>query len=172
MICGFALAFVYSWAKEKIEINQRRYIYQAINNIVPEAKNVKEKIIDKKKIYQLFDGEGNLVSYAYLCIGNGYQGELKILFATDKDLNKLLGIEIIESVETPGLGARINEPDFKNQFKGLNLIHKIECVKHKPQEDYQIEAITSATVSSKAVVSILNEGIKELKSLITSINSE
>lgn len=169
VICGFALAFVYTGAKEKIEANERRYIYQAINNIAPTAKDIKEQMIENKKVYKLFDNEGTLTSYVYLYEGNGYQGKIKILFAVNRNLNKLLGIEIIESVETPGLGARINEPDFKGQFKERDITRKIECVKYEPRAAYQVQAITSATVSSKAVVNILNEGIDELKSIIKTI---
>lgn len=166
MLCGFLLSFVYSSAKTKIEENQKNFIYRAIYAIARDAESVEEVTIKGKAVYRLFDTNKNEAGYAFLCKGQGYQGEIKILFGIDKGLKILQGIEIIESNETPGLGARINEPSFKEHFKKLDVLGNIECIKNPPQRKNQIQAITSATVSSKAVVNIVNEGIKELKLLL------
>ncbi len=167
LICGFILSLVCYSAKEKIEENEKKYIRDAILNITDNFRKVKERAIEDKIIYELFDERDNFGGYAYLYQGQGYQGKIKILFGINKDLDKLLGIEIIDSMETPGLGAWIKEDFFKQQFEKLDVSGDIECVKAKPKRDNEIEAITSATVSSKAVVSILNQGINELKDILT-----
>ncbi|MCD6227916.1 MAG: RnfABCDGE type electron transport complex subunit G [Candidatus Omnitrophica bacterium] len=166
LICGFVLSFVFNSAKAKIKENEKKDIYRAIYQIVDNCKNVKEKRINEETVYYLFKEKDELIGYAYLSQGQGYQGKIKILFAVDKSIERLLGIEIIESVETPGLGSRINEEDFKNQFKNLKTNVPVECVKFSPQKENQVQAITSATISSRAVVSILNKGIQTLKSLV------
>jgi electron transport complex protein RnfG len=83
------------------------------------------------------------------------------------DYSSLVGIEILESQETPGLGQEIETDNFKNQFKQLNTAPKIIYVKgEKPDQPNEIETITGATISSKAVVTILNKGIENLKKTI------
>ncbi|RKX44385.1 MAG: hypothetical protein DRP27_06615 [Thermotogae bacterium] len=166
LICGFILSFVFNSAKAKIKENQKKDIYRAIYQIADDCKNVEEKSINEETIYWLFNDKDELIGYAYLSQGQGYQGKIKILFAVDKSIERLLGIEIIENVETPGLGSRINEESFKSQFKNLKTNVPVECVKFFPQKKNQIQAITSATISSRAVVGILNKGIQNLKNLI------
>ncbi|MDD5429770.1 MAG: FMN-binding protein, partial [Candidatus Omnitrophica bacterium] len=98
--------------------------------------------------------------------GQGYQGTIKILTGLDTSLENLLGIEILESVETPGLGQRINDEDFRKQFINLKVSSHIECVKSDTSDENQIKAITGATVSSRAVVNILNEEIEKIRPCI------
>ena len=80
------------------------------------------------------------------------------------DLETLTGIEILESQETPGLGQEITSDEFKKQFINLKTIPRITYIKNqKPTNPNEIEAITGATISSKAIITILNDTIKEIK---------
>ncbi|MBN2483216.1 MAG: FMN-binding protein [Candidatus Omnitrophica bacterium] len=166
VICGFILAFVFTSAQGKIQENQKQAIYRAITTIVPEAENIQEKTYGEDLVYELKDKNGEFLGYAYVTDGQGYQSTISILFAVDKDIRDILGIDIIESVETPGLGSRITEDAFKDQFKNVPLAGIFEVVKELPQNPHQIQAITSATVSSRAVVSIVNAGIEKLKAIL------
>lgn len=84
----------------------------------------------------------------------------------DSAITKMTGMEVLESQETPGLGAEI-AGDFRKQFSGLSVARDIEYVKNKkPEEPYQIESITGATISSRAVVSMLNKRIEEIRKAI------
>lgn len=166
VICGFVLSLTFDLAKPLIADNENKYIEQSISAIAPGCGRVKEKTYGKKTVYELFDSQDSLMGYAYLTEGQGYQGKIKIIFAMDPGLSRILGMEVVDSVETPGLGARIREPFFKDQFRDLQAASPIECVKSADPADNRIQAITSATVSSKAVVSIINSGISELKSII------
>lgn len=170
VICGFVLSLTFDLAGPLIADNENKYIERAISAIAPECGRVKEKTYGKKTVYELFNREDGLLGYAYLTEGQGYQGKIKIIFAMDSDLSRILGMEVVDSVETPGLGARIREPFFKGQFKNLPAVSPIECVKSAKPEDNQVQAITSATVSSKAVVNIINNGISELRSVIKGEN--
>lgn len=78
----------------------------------------------------------------------------------EKDLKTLTGISFIKQDETPGLGARIEEPWFKAQFKG-----KVPPLGHvnegEPTEKNQFDAITGATLTTKAVEDIINNLIQK-----------
>lgn len=165
-LCGFLLALVFTSAQGKILENQKDAVYRAITGIVKETSSIEEADYDGQRVYVLKNSGGTLLGYAYLTQGQGYQSTIGILFAVDKGIHTLLGIEIIESVETPGLGSKITEESFKEQFRNVALRAPFEVVKEPPDQPSQIRAITSATVSSKAVVSIVNAGISQLKELL------
>ena len=167
IVCAFSLAFVNSLAKEKIVTEKKNKIEDAISILSPDAKDIQAFSAGGETIYKLFNSKQVLIGYAFLAQGNGYQGVITMMVAMDAKLEKLQGIEIIESVETPGLGAKINEVSFNGQFKNLNAQVAIECVKEEAKQDNQIKAISSATISSKAVVNILNEKIKSIRSALT-----
>ena len=88
------------------------------------------------------------------------------MIGLQSDLNKITSIEILNQTETPGLGTRVTEPPYKDQYIGLITVPKIEWVKGKPPSKInEIQAITGATISSKSVVAIVNDGVTELKKL-------
>ncbi|MCF7907645.1 MAG: RnfABCDGE type electron transport complex subunit G [Candidatus Omnitrophica bacterium] len=177
IICAFFLALVQGLAEKKIEFNAAKRIKDAISNLAPGYSDIEEIVVEEDVIYKLKDKSGKSIGYAFSAQGQGYQGKIKILAVANPSLNRLEGIEIVDSLETPGLGAKIQEEPFSGQFKGLNLGESIQCVKGASTDDdkvpavsqatkvyskSQIEAITGATVSSRAVVNILNERIKIL----------
>ncbi|MFO8052740.1 MAG: RnfABCDGE type electron transport complex subunit G [Candidatus Omnitrophota bacterium] len=165
LICAFLLALVYNTAEGKIEANRKKAIQESINNLAPQATRQEKIEVDGKTLWELYQND-NLIGYAVIASGQGYGGEIKIMTVTDTDLKQIKGIEIIESNETPGLGSKIQEKDFKDQFKNLKVIKPIEYRKEKPTESNQIQAITGATISSKSVVKILNKKIEELREKI------
>ncbi|MEI8350280.1 MAG: FMN-binding protein [Candidatus Omnitrophota bacterium] len=163
ILCAFLLAFVNNAARGQIASNDTKKIEDAIGKLAPLFKKTEKLNIAGEEIYKLFDAKGEVLGYAFLAKGDGYQGVIKVLAVINPQIDKLEGIEIIESVETPGLGARIKEDFFRNQFKNLKVSVPIECVKENITQDNQIKAISSATISSKSLVNILNKKISELK---------
>jgi H+/Na+-translocating ferredoxin:NAD+ oxidoreductase subunit G len=165
MVSGVALVFVYTYAIPKIEINVKKETKKAIENIFPETAST--EAIKDETIFAVKDKTNKLLGYAFISEGNGYQGTIKLLAGIDPKLDSLKGIEILESQETPGLGAEIATDGFRDQFKGLSTAQPIEYVKNeKPTKPSQIEAITGATISSRAVVLIINEGIKSVRETV------
>jgi len=163
-LSGAALVFIYNYASPRIAQNQKNETEQAIYKIFTDGKSYDTKKIGEDDIYSVKDANGKLLGYAFPAEGNGYQGEIDILVGIQPDLETLEGIEILDSQETPGLGQEITTEQFEGQFKGLKVSPSIGYVKNqKPANPNDIEAITGATVSSKAVVTILNDRIAKLK---------
>ncbi|MCF7886941.1 MAG: RnfABCDGE type electron transport complex subunit G [Candidatus Omnitrophica bacterium] len=162
LLCAFLLALVYNAAEGKIALNQKKAIQKSIDILAPQATKQKKTKINGKDLWELYQ-DNNLIGYAVIAAGQGYGGEIKMMAVIDTDLKQVQGIEIIESNETPGLGSKIQEKDFRDQFKNLKVIKPIEYTKEKPTEPNQIQAITGATISSKSVVKILNKEIEELR---------
>lgn len=168
VISGVSLVFVYNYSAPKIEANIKNETKKAIQNIFPEGVNIEE--IKAGSIFGVKDSGGKLLGYALMARASGYQGEIKLIAGTDQALGEIKGIEVIESQETPGLGDKIKEEDFRKQFRGLSLARDIEYVKgQKPSQNYQIESITGATISSRAVVGAINNAVKEARETIKGV---
>ncbi|MCA1809010.1 MAG: RnfABCDGE type electron transport complex subunit G, partial [Lentisphaerae bacterium] len=85
----------------------------------------------------------------------GYSGTIRIMAGVSAD-DKVSGVAIIEQMETPGLGARIAEPSFTSQFRD----RAIQATKWAVTKDGgDINAITGATISPRAVVEALKTGL-------------
>jgi len=161
-VSGAALVLVYNYSMPKIKVNMKADTERAIKDIFPQT----DKIQNTKEegVFKAVDSSGKLLGYAFLAEGNGYQGTIKMIAGVDGSITTMNGMEVLESQETPGLGAEIADDKFRKQFNGLSLSHEIEYVKNeKPQQPYEIEAITGATISSRSVVHILNKRIGEIR---------
>ena len=162
VISGVSLVYVYNYSMPKIKVNVNAATEQGIKSIFPDAATIGKAKVDG--VFEAKDASGKLLGYAFTAEGNGYQGTIQMIAGITPDLTKMMGMEVLESQETPGLGAEIANQPFRGQFNGLSVTPPIEYVKNqKPEKPNQIEAITGATISSRAVVNILNKRIEELK---------
>lgn len=116
-------------------------------------------------IYEAKMGE-EISGYIITTTAKGYGGEIVVMtaFNTDKTVK---GISILSSdEETPGLGQKVNNPDFYLQFSGLNT--EAQVVKNAADNTAgEIKAITGATISSKGVVKAVNLAREELNAYLT-----
>lgn len=171
--------------RQKIRESQENFIKEAIFTIQPEAFKIEKEELEGRVVYKIYDKKSFLKSYAFLAEGNGYQGKIKLLCVVDKKLEKIIGIEIIESRETPGLGARISEEDFKSQFKGLHpgfpitltkrakaSLANITTTQASPLRKNEVQGITGATISSGAVVNILNKALSQIREALASYKED
>ena len=98
------------------------------------------------------DAQGNEVGYVFTAGAKGYGGTVTVMVGLDTEGN-ITGVEILSHSETPGLGANATKEAFKNRFIGKSGILAVD----KNSNDGQnIQAITAATITSKAVVSAVN----------------
>ncbi|MFC1887339.1 FMN-binding protein [Candidatus Cloacimonadota bacterium] len=118
-----------------------------------------------------YQGEINreVLGYCYMISGPGLWGTIDALITLTPDLTEIINIEIVKHNETPGLGSRISEDWFKEQFKGkLVLVNDNVQTFQLVSEDEietagQIRQVTGATFSSKAVVDMIVKEMKKIK---------
>lgn len=120
-------------------------------------KHISEKEIDGITYFEATD-ENGLIGYAFEAEGSGLWGSIKAYVAFDPQLETLLGIDFISHQETPGLGGRIDELWFREQFR--NIEAKDETIIFTPSIGGNVDAISGATLTSKSVKDLLNENIK------------
>lgn len=106
-------------------------------------------------VYNAVDSKDKTIGYAVMVSTGGYGGEILLTVGIDSEL-KVTGIDVISHSETPGLGAKCVSDAFRNQF--INKSIGVETVKNGAT-DNQIDAITSATITSKAVTNGVNTAI-------------
>jgi electron transport complex protein RnfG len=174
-LVGGMLAAVYHVAAPKIEANRLAEEKRAIFAVLSEATRYEttERILqtdkgaEKIRIFKGFDADEGLVGYAFIAKGPGFQGIIKMMVGLHPDYLRLHGMQVLEQLETPGLGNKIEGDKFRDQFKGIEILPKIEYIKYrKPEKPNQIQAITGATISSKAVVEIINKNARSVIALL------
>ncbi|MBN1327380.1 MAG: FMN-binding protein [Candidatus Cloacimonetes bacterium] len=105
--------------------------------------------------------ENQIIGYGFNISGSGLWGSIHMIIAVTPDFQEIIKLDILDQNETPGLGGRITESWFKDQFSGKDFVEQGKIIPFKlvPEEDdidlKEIRQITGASSSSKAVVKIL-----------------
>lgn len=124
---------------------------------------IEEKELNGMKYYEARTG-GIVDGYAFTVEGAGLWGRIEGILALDSELSSIMGIEFISHSETPGLGGRIEEIWFLEQFRHIPIEYEEgeHTLVFKPSLGGNVDAISGATITSKAVLKILNESIDEI----------
>ena len=95
--------------------------------------------------------------------GQGYADKLEVLLGVDTEVQKITGLFVLEQKETPGLGNKIIEPQWRGQFTGKATDTPLEVIKGEGKGPATIDAITGATISSRAIADIVNTTLGSLR---------
>jgi electron transport complex protein RnfG len=176
-LSGLIIISIYLATFDTIAENKARELREAVFRVLPAVTQMQklrfdgEALViapagqkdDEDTIYGGYDAEGRFIGYAIADEGPGFQDTIRLLIGYLPREQKMVGNEILDSRETPGLGDKIyKDADFVANFKDLAVLPEIVAVKkgHKTKPN-EIDAITGATISSKAVVRIMNRAIKK-----------
>jgi H+/Na+-translocating ferredoxin:NAD+ oxidoreductase subunit G len=121
----------------------------------------------KTDIKKALNADGQCVGWAFIAEGAGFADKIRLVLAVDAKFEKLAGFGVLSSNETPGFGDKIKNDFFRIQFIGAPTdVLELFKIGDATIIDSRIVAISGATVSSEAVVKILNNYIKQAKSLL------
>ena len=172
LLSGIAIIGIYESTLPTITANKARELREAVFKVLPgvtqmqalvhrddELVVVPEPDKDEPVVYGGYDDQGQFIGYAVPAAGPGFQDTIAILYGYKPAEQLVVGMEVLESRETPGLGDKIyKDMDFVGEFKSLRIEPEIVAVKKGTKTaDNQVDAITGATISAKAVVRIINE---------------
>ncbi len=159
-ICAGVLAYVNESTKEPIRRIQAQQVLDAAKTVMPAGVETVEPLgadgafVGKK-------AGGAVVGYAVRGSDPfGYSGEIVLMVGFEADRKTLVCYKKLVATETPGLGMNLVLPAFADQFKGKDAA----SVKVK-KDGGQIDAITSATITSRAVCRAINAAQKKLAGL-------
>ena len=155
VISGFSLGFVNDLtlapkAKAKLEkkVNALKLVLPTFdNNPVADMKLVKaETVADSVEIYPAYLKNEFVGAAVIGTTDKGFSGLVKLMIGF-KPSGEIENVVVLEQKETPGLGTKMTEPKFLQQFKGIN----ISTYKLKVKKDGgDVDALTGATISSRA----------------------
>ena len=167
VISGGVLSQLNGWAQPKIAAHRKAATEKAIFIVQPDGKSYERVEGVDFELYKVFDDSTTQVGFAMVYEGNGFAGNMRVMAGLNNNASKLVGIQVLEQTETPGLGTKVTEEPFTKQFIDLSTLPQVDYVKGEPPtKENEIQAITGATISSKSVVAILNGGIMKLKELV------
>lgn len=127
----------------------------SLKEVLPEAERFAEvKSQEEILYYKVYDKDNRFVGVAFKASSKGYSSIIETMAGMTKD-GTITAIKILNQNETPGLGARITETDFIRQFTQKNIADLAG-----------IQAITGATISSRAVIDAVKKKAEEIKELI------
>ena len=111
---------------------------------------------DGTSVVAALDKSGATIGYVVVNTAKGYGGDISVMTGVDID-GKVTGVNILSHAETAGLGAKATEASFRDKFVGL--VSDIAVSKDRPGEN-SIDAITGATITSRAVTEAVNAAIE------------
>jgi Na+-translocating ferredoxin:NAD+ oxidoreductase subunit G len=155
LISGLIIGIVYfitaPIAAEKSEMLKQ----QAMKDLVKDAETFKE-VPDKDQWFAA-EKDGKVIAYVVPSESKGYGGAIKMLVAVTSD-GRVIDYNILSANETPGLGDNAAKEPFKSQFKEKQA-EALTVVKD-PSNKENIQAMTGATISSKAVTKAVKEAVE------------
>jgi Na+-transporting NADH:ubiquinone oxidoreductase subunit C len=172
------ISLVYLVTKPKVELNEkvflRRSVLYAAGLPVPAAPAEISALFDERveersggggPYYLVKDQDGRPAGYVLLASGPGLWGEITAAVGFDAGLEKLTGVDFLKQAETPGLGARIGEGWFREQFRGKRGPFTT-VGEGEPAAENQFDAITGATLTSSFVKDLLNTAVGQVGDLV------
>jgi len=181
-LAGALLVFVYLWSEPLIQAENARVLQLAVTEVLHGPASFESVFIvdgelttevpvgvdtlDLDKVFLGYDAEGNPVGFAMRHGGFGFQDIITVIFGYDAQTGQVLGMKVLDHSETPGLGNKIEDQPFVGEFDGVDT--PLEGVKpdRNTGASNQVDMITGVTISSRAVVRIINERIAELGDLL------
>ena len=181
-VCGLAVVLVFQATRPVIARNRAEALERAIFDVVPGAATSRAFALAAdggftpapaagaagSTVHAAYGEGGELLGLAIEGRGMGYQDTISVLWGYSPARQAIVGMKVLESRETPGLGDKIeSDPSFRANFEALDvalaadgaaLAHPIETVAHGAKRSaWQVDGITGATISSKAIGRILAE---------------
>lgn len=185
LICGLAIVTTQITTHARIQHNQEILLRESVEKLLP---GIQKQITygiqpdgsvailpglegEGHRFFAGYDAAGKFLGLVVEASDRGYADVISAMYSYDPDSKTVTGFQVIDMRETPGLGDRIrSDPDFLKNFKALDAsgAHPIVTVKHGAKKNpWEIDAISGATVSSRAVGRALDKSVAAVVPVIT-----
>ncbi|MCS7151922.1 MAG: RnfABCDGE type electron transport complex subunit G [Endomicrobia bacterium] len=162
IVSALSLSFLYVKTQPRIEENKILKEVKIKQELIPEAeKFVIKSLGDNLSVEQCYDKNAKLLGLIVNSYCQGYAGKIEYLVAvTTYTPISIKSVKILSHKETPGLGANVTKQKFLMQFVGKTG-DKLWLKKEKTNGE--IDSITGATITSRAITNSLREMLKNNK---------
>lgn len=163
LVAGIILGVVNGVTEEPIAQQTIKEANEARQTVFPEAADFQELDIDVpeeyaiiKSVYEALDENKNVIGITAAVTTKGYNSGLNLTIGVGAD-GVIKGVAVGSHSETAGLGAKATQPEFQSQYTDKSYDQPLNVVKTVPTGDYDIQAITSATITSNGVTDAVNK---------------
>lgn len=180
-LAGLLIVGVFQWAQPQILEYRAQVLTQAIGNVLAGPERVQtlyvegDQLVEQppvgtdtitaEKVYLGYDAAGEPKGFAILGAEPGFQDVIQLIFGYDPETGQVLGMEVLESKETPGLGdAIMKDQAFIAEFDGVAT--PLVGVKDPTGAENEVDMITGATISSTAIIDIINHRLEDLDGVL------
>ena len=133
----------------------------AMRAVLPGASGYRELPVEKTgSISAVYEGinNGAVSGYVLQLSPQGYSGSIDLMVGISASAKKITGLRVLRHSETPGLGALAVKEDFYTRYEDKELV-PLKVVRTSPGK-HEINAITSATITTRAITGAVNEAIE------------
>ena len=190
MMSGLLVVLTFQLTLPRINQNKQEALENAIFAVLPFAESKANYLLNEEGLVELpddafaeanlfagYDADGKLTGLAMEASARGYQDVVRILYGYSPETECVVGFTVLESRETPGLGDKVEtDLDFLDNFACLDarltpdgsaIANPIQTVKNgKKTDDWQIDAISGATITSNAIGKALESSTTEMLPLL------
>lgn len=184
---GVILVFAFVFTQPVIERNKELALQEAIYHVLPGCRSYDPLVLQDgkltkqtkeataaaggqapRRIFMGYDEKGAVIGFAIPASEPGFQDFIKLIYGFESSDKIIIGYEVLESKETPGLGDKIfKDKHFVGNFTALSVEPDIHAAKPGTKSaPNQVETITGATISSKAVIRALQKSLAEWRPAI------
>jgi len=180
IVFGVALAWVEGVTHPRIRQNQVDLIARRLvemfgeGTTTSEPAGVEATVQGRARTIECYPAirRGRQVGWGILAEGRGYD-DLLLLIGVDRTVETIRGYRVIKSLETPGIGDRIEKPEFYRQFEGKRAAEPLACVASSVSPaGQQVNAISGATISSRGVVKTINDSLAAVRDRLKALAAE
>jgi electron transport complex protein RnfG len=181
-VAGLAIVAVFGWTEPTIRAYKAEVVRLAIQEVLDEPERFDTLYVvdgsltlvppdgsrpeEFEQVYAGYRGQKR-VGYAIASGEPGFQDIVRVIFGYDRAAGSILGMRVLESKETPGLGDKIEkDQEFVTQFIGANAPLIGVTPRSAKGDPHEIDMITGATISSRTVIRIINNAIDRLDPLL------
>jgi len=178
-LAGLAIVLAFQWANPRIEAWRAEVLADAVTEVLAGADRYETVFLEDDgftleptadttgldRVYVGYGDDATPVGVALVGAAAGFQDVIRVIFGYDPDTGEVIGMRILESKETPGLGDKIaKDSSFVAGF--LRVLAPLVGVKagRERGDASEVTMITGATISSRAVIDIINmrlDGVRE-----------
>lgn len=166
LIITAALAFTNSVTSKTIAENEALAQQESMKIVCPEADSFEllKESENGTTIYKGIKADKENAGYAISAVANGYGGQVKVMIGVSG--GEIIAIDVYyNDDETPGLGKNTSNEDFTSRFSGLKTDDTIFVDKDYQGNGQKVDAVTSSTISSRAVVDAVNSALEEYNTI-------
>jgi len=180
---GLLIVLAYDWAQPRIEAHQARVLRIAVQEVLHQPASWDRLFVHAgtlvgslpadadstalERVYVGFDAAGREVGFAIVAAKPGFQDVIRLIFGYDRATGTLLGMKVLDSKETPGLGDKIEkDSSFVAAFHGTES--PLVGVKAGAGEGAanEVDMITGATISSRTIIDAINDALARLRPVL------